>query len=333
MQSPLLFFVNLKSGGNLGQSLIDAVINMDEIYIVKLPDDAKSWAQKFESILHRNDLKVVVCGGDGSVNWAVSLLTEVYGSDFEDGKYRPPISVVPLGTGNDMSRMLGWGASFTSSDVSHIRKNIDLIRNSDEAKNLDMWSISYVRSDDESQKFSKVMLNYCSFGVDANIANTFQSCRTNCASCFCCHCMSKCLYFPCSFKSFCGQPSLKKVLKCKYYNGDENEKTIDFKNSEKTFIVQAITSIYSGKDLWRNKIPRSIDDKKFEIITHGGALSLGLNQIGLHPEHEKDQASKMSLETSEPIAFQIDGEPYIINGPAKIDIERIGSYPMLFCKK
>lgn len=45
--------------------------------------------------------KLLVCGGDGSVGWLLSVLDKLH---FDP---RPPVSVLPLGTGNDLSRSLG----------------------------------------------------------------------------------------------------------------------------------------------------------------------------------------------------------------------------------
>lgn len=47
---------------------------------------------------------VIVCGGDGTVMWVV---TEMKKHDVKI--IEAPIGVIPLGTGNDFSRELGWG--------------------------------------------------------------------------------------------------------------------------------------------------------------------------------------------------------------------------------
>ena len=48
--------------------------------------------------------RVIVCGGDGSVMWVVEEMIH-YKIDSE----KCPIGILPFGTGNDFSRVLGWG--------------------------------------------------------------------------------------------------------------------------------------------------------------------------------------------------------------------------------
>lgn len=331
--SPILLFVNPVSGGGFGQSLIDAVQEIENIHVVKLPEDQEKWETLGDEILRHNDLKAIVCGGDGSVNWVVSLLTHFYGNEKTDGNFRPPLAIIPLGTGNDMSNMLGWGTSFGSSDLSKIHDFIKRIENATDYKNLDVWQVSHKRTDqghENDEETKKTMLNYFSIGVDANIANDFAHCRTNCSGCFCCHCMSKCLYVPVTFGSLRGQDCLKDYMTAKYVDEEENAQNIEFAGSAKTFVCQAITKIYGGSDLWRSNTPRAVDDGKFEIITQGGVWSLAVDQIGIHLGKEITQTGHVEIMTSQPCAFQIDGEPYIVNGPCKFIVNRTGSYPMLF---
>lgn len=57
-------------------------------------------------------LRFLVCGGDGTVTWVLQELEACKNENpalFPEGKVDPPIGIVPAGTGNDLSRSLGWG--------------------------------------------------------------------------------------------------------------------------------------------------------------------------------------------------------------------------------
>ena len=47
---------------------------------------------------------VIVCGGDGTVMWVVTEMVK-----YDIKILSVPLAIIPLGTGNDFSRELGWG--------------------------------------------------------------------------------------------------------------------------------------------------------------------------------------------------------------------------------
>jgi diacylglycerol kinase (ATP) len=76
---------------------------------------------------------ILACGGDGTVGWVLSALDEsqMQYMDFVS------VGVIPLGTGNDMARFLGWGIGYRGESLA---PTIQSLANS-ETRLLDRWKI------------------------------------------------------------------------------------------------------------------------------------------------------------------------------------------------
>jgi len=79
---------------------------------------------------------VLVCSGDGSVGWVLSeidrlnmqvkhihLPTNYQYVNVSVNQLQCHVGVLPLGTGNDLARVLGWGAS--CDDDAHLPQILD----------------------------------------------------------------------------------------------------------------------------------------------------------------------------------------------------------------
>ena len=77
-QTPLLIFVNSVSGGGIAAGVIPYVENDVFIKVVKLPAEASTFHETHSELLRNRNLRIIAAGGDGTVNWVISLLKPIY---------------------------------------------------------------------------------------------------------------------------------------------------------------------------------------------------------------------------------------------------------------
>lgn len=109
---PLLVFVNGKSGGGQGLKLISSfrkLLNPHQVFDL-CNGGPLCGLYVFRKI---EKYKILVCGGDGTIGWVLQCLDNV-GQDSLCSS--PACAIVPLGTGNDLARVLNWGSGYTGDE-------------------------------------------------------------------------------------------------------------------------------------------------------------------------------------------------------------------------
>lgn len=129
--SPLLVFVNSKSGDNQGVKFLRRFrqfLNPAQVFALMCtgPRAGLKMFQKFDTF------RILVCGGDGSVGW---VLTEM---DKMNLHKKAQVGVLPLGTGNDLAQVMGWGN--VCDDDTQVPAILERYERAS-AKLLDRWSI------------------------------------------------------------------------------------------------------------------------------------------------------------------------------------------------
>uniref|UniRef100_A0AAR5PUN9 Diacylglycerol kinase n=2 Tax=Dendroctonus ponderosae TaxID=77166 RepID=A0AAR5PUN9_DENPD len=133
---PLLVFVNIKSGGCQGLELISnfrRLLNPYQVFDLDIGGPLPG-LYVFRNI---RNYKILVCGGDGTIGWVLQCLDNV-GQDSRCDS--PACAIVPLGTGNDLARVLRWGPGYTGGEDP-----LNLLKDVIDAEEilLDRWTVVF----------------------------------------------------------------------------------------------------------------------------------------------------------------------------------------------
>ncbi|XP_049540536.1 eye-specific diacylglycerol kinase-like [Anopheles darlingi] len=327
--TPVLVFINPKSGGNQGAKLLQKfqwLLNPRQVF------DLTQGGPKMGLELFRKvpQLRVLACGGDGTVGWVLSVLDQI--------NFHPPpaVGVLPLGTGNDLARALGWGGGYTDEPIGKILGNIG---NSDTVL-LDRWSLKVepntTATDKSEGKDSlplNVVNNYFSLGVDAHIALEFHEAREAHPEKFNSRLRNKMFY---------GQAGGKDLLKRKWkglaefvtLECDGKDLTPKLKEHKVHAIVFLnIPSYGGGTHPWNKsggQFEPATDDGMIEVVGLT-TYQLPLLQAGGHGTCIA-QCKSAKIVTSRTIPMQVDGEACKLR-PSNIELTLLNKAVMLAKKK
>ncbi|KAI8473588.1 MAG: diacylglycerol kinase accessory domain-containing protein [Monoraphidium minutum] len=150
--APLIAFINAKSGGRVGPRLaqvLSRALGTSQVFDLSenSPErvlralwrnlDAQEAAGNPAAALVRSRLRILVCGGDGTVAWVFKTITDL------GLQPPPPVAIMPLGTGNDLSRSFKWGPAFMYRWIKgHANVYASLKRIADaDVGELDAWQL------------------------------------------------------------------------------------------------------------------------------------------------------------------------------------------------
>jgi len=319
---PLLVFVNVKSGGCQGLELVTSfrkLLNPYQVYDLDIGGPLPG----LYVFRHVKDYRILVCGGDGTIGWVLQCLDNV-GQDSECSS--PPCAIVPLGTGNDLARVLRWGPGYTGGEDP-----LNLLRDVIEADEirLDRWTVVFhpeekgedkaggmtnvtaISNEDNSQMF--VMNNYFGIGIDADLCLDFHNAREENPNKFNSRLHNKSVYVKMGLRKMMNRKMCKDMNK--EIRLEVDGKLIELPPVEGIIILN-IFSWGSGASPWgferddQFSVPNHWDGM-LEVVGVTGVLHLGQIQSGLRSAIRIAQGAHIRIRMNIELAIQVDGEPWI----------------------
>ncbi|KAM0939239.1 putative diacylglycerol kinase (ATP) [Dioscorea sansibarensis] len=241
-----------------------------------------------------------VAGGDGSVGWVLGSLAELIKQKRQPV---PPVGIIPLGTGNDLSRSFGWGGSFPFAWRSAVKRSIHRAINNPIC-HLDSWqivlkmpasagdmkpphSLRPVDKCDFSQDldidkkalenlscFEGCFYNYFSIGMDAQVAYGFHHLREKKPKLAKSPITNKLIYtgYSCSQGWFCtpclGDPclrELKNIMKLYMKRTDDytDWEPIKVPSDVRSIVALNLHNYGGGRNPWGHPTDENLDERGF----------------------------------------------------------------------
>jgi diacylglycerol kinase (ATP) len=297
------------------------VVDLDESKM----DDGLKWFRLLDDYLEIKSY-CVVAGGDGTVGWVLNSLDKM------NLKNPPTSALLPLGTGNDLARSLGYGPGEDASlNVRDFLRKI--VSDGIEINGLDRWHIQvnpYRHFGIQLPRHDFYMQNYVSIGVDALVTYNFHKARESPFYLISSRIINKLIYFSYGTKDVLEREckNLNQILEL--YIDDQRIKLPPVES----VVILNIPCWGAGVRPWslgsehKNFPEPTISDGLLEVFCVYSSFHIAQMQVGLSEPHRIGQARSVKIKLRGSAPMQIDGEPWEQH-PAEIDINFHNKIPVL----
>uniref|UniRef100_A0A914EBL2 Diacylglycerol kinase n=1 Tax=Acrobeloides nanus TaxID=290746 RepID=A0A914EBL2_9BILA len=325
---PLLVLVNVKSGGCQGAELMEAfrrLLNPFQVF------DVLKGGPLVGLYVFRNipKYRILAAGGDGTIGWVLQCL-DIAKQDA--ACFSPPCAVLPLGTGNDLARVLRWGGGYTGDDPP-----MDILRDIIDAEEvrLDRWAVVFheeersqppttsgdnqsvetdqMMNNPEDQTSMIIMNNYFGIGIDAEVCLQFHNKREAKPDEQRTRWKNKAQYLKIGVRKALFDRSCKDLYK--RIDLEVDGKQIDLPPVEGLVILNLL-SWGSGCNPWGTAKEEQFQkpthyDGLLEVVGIPDVTRLGLIQSKMGTGIRLAQGGSIKITTRDEWPVQVDGEPHI----------------------
>jgi len=277
--------------------------------------------EELQSVRHQK--QSAASQGNRTTHQELRILQAIY-----DSRISPAIALVPLGTGNDLSRCLGTGIAYPGSKEL-VTNLVEEYKQSDVTK-LDRWKIQFMDNSGEvKQRQTSEMLCYFSIGFEGQVAYNFHQARSKNPKLLDRRWKNKIQYAISGIgasveEAFNITKPLNNDIEV-YVDGER----LKLPSKTRSFVVSNIQSMADGVYYWGNGPNTKKDittytkpelgDGKLEVMSSKGIHKWLQLKMGMSHYRRLAQPKKVTIIMKNELAIQLDGESWM-ESPGVVEI-------------
>jgi len=332
-----IFLVNRGSGGHQGGAIQDwaktnGYQNFDLLEVTKSANSPNDLLYDIKPILENEEFRkvIIVAGGDGTLSWALSIIDmALEGRDFDitnpEAQSRlqrwylteAVIRFIPLGTGNDICRVLGNGTSFPG--LGKMQSIVSAAQAGGAPETIyDIWSAVHTNMEGEqTQWMSNRMCAYLSIGGSATAAHAFHQKRANNPDRYNSQWKNKLAWGMVGASAvFSSEPKLAERA-----NVETTEGELDLPSNSRDCLLLNVNSFSAGINFFKTSTYRNKQQKKwsepavgdglFEMYSGFGSSAVASSMVfGRRAWSRLSQTNGVTIELKEAQHVHLDGEAW-----------------------